>query len=177
VRATWTVVDLAQCDRDEGLKASTQGLLVVPDLACVWPGVGRACVFELLLVQILDLGLSRGCAADLGTSRWQNFAADCDLRWQPTNFRRFASRVARYRVTFLLRLGVGTCCRPRVVVLMTAGRRSRSQPPRKSLSRRVSKSSKQGVNRATTYIKQHHDLAVERPSGLKCMKVCCGCGW
>jgi hypothetical protein len=62
-------------------------------------------------------------------------------------------------------------------VSTVGGMRSRSQPPRKSLSRRVSKDFRQGVNRPTTYLKPHHDLAGEMLSDPKRMEVRCGCGW
>lgn len=65
----------------------------------------------------------------------------------------------------------------RVVVSTVGGLRSRSQPPRKSLSRRVSKDSRQEVNGPTTYQKQHHGLAGEMLSDPKRMVVRRGFGW
>lgn len=60
---------------------------------------------------------------------------------------------------------------------MVADLENRSQPPRKSLSHRVSKGFKQRVNRPTTYSKHLHGLADEMCSSLMRMEVCCGCGW
>jgi hypothetical protein len=110
-------------------------------ILCVCPGARKTCVFELLLVPILDLDLSRGCAADLGTSRWRNLVADCDLERQTAKCGRDASSARCCAARLRSRSGVWSCCRPRVVVLVAADMESRcrSQPPRKSLSHCVSK--------------------------------------
>jgi hypothetical protein len=69
------------------------GLLWMLGLVCVCPGARFDCVFELLFVPILDLDLSRGCAADLGTSRWRNLVAGCDLECQTAKCGRDASSI------------------------------------------------------------------------------------
>ena len=82
VCATWTGFDLRQCgERTDGVDVSPLRML---DFVCVCPDARSACVFKLLLVQILDLDVRRGCAADwsLGvweTSRWRNRASSPDL--------------------------------------------------------------------------------------------------
>jgi hypothetical protein len=69
----------------------------------VCPGARIACVIRLLLVPIPELDLSRGWAADLGTSRWQSCVADCGFGCQPTECRRRVSRAKRPEVRTLPR--------------------------------------------------------------------------
>lgn len=52
--------------------------LRILDLVCVSPWSKCLCV-RALPCSVLKLDITRGCAADLGTSRWQDFAAGCDL--------------------------------------------------------------------------------------------------
>jgi hypothetical protein len=145
-------------------------------ILCVCPGARKTCVFELLLVPILDLDLSRGCAADLGTSRWRNLVADCDLERQTAKCGRDASSARCCAARLRSRSGVWSCCRPRVVVLVAAETAEASL--RGSPCRIVSiKISTQGVNRPTTYPKYLHVLADETYSSLNRMEVCGGCGW